>query len=319
MAPEHVAGGAIGPAADVWSLGVVLYECVAGTGPFPALDRAALAANVLLGRVRPLLSVRPELDTSFAAAVDRALKRDLGLRYRDMREMAQHLVAAAEHSGLSLDSSLARGGTARFDPASLAPLAVLDSARAAPTEPCAVPEPTGHEQAASTGAQRSRQGRAGARPSMLRSRAEDPRASTLRSRAEDPRASTRAGPRASKLWRLAGVLLICVFPPAQLHEASGVSARAAAPSRPRVSLPAPSAEAAVEPEPSIAAAPATVSNPRSAPPEERAQGPDSPPGVLVPAARKSKRTKPSAPVEADPRAAAAAPAGTRSGVALEWK
>jgi serine/threonine protein kinase len=100
MAPEHAAGGAVGPAADVWSMGVVLYECIAGALPYSSTDRAVVAAQVLAGHVRPLRQARPEVPPALATAIEGALQRDLGIRHPSMRALAYALVTAAVTSGI---------------------------------------------------------------------------------------------------------------------------------------------------------------------------------------------------------------------------
>jgi serine/threonine protein kinase len=102
MAPEHAGGLDVGPQADVWSLGVVLYECLSGKSPYQASDGSVLATQVLAGHVRPLHVLRPELPTPFVNAVERALRRDLSLRYQDMREFAKGLLAGALASGIEV-------------------------------------------------------------------------------------------------------------------------------------------------------------------------------------------------------------------------
>lgn len=102
MAPEHAAGGHVGPAADIWSMGVVLFECMTGVMPFSSTDRSVLAAQVLAGHVRPIRQVRPDLPVLLAEAVDRALQRDLGQRHSSMRALAQALVKAAVAHDIAL-------------------------------------------------------------------------------------------------------------------------------------------------------------------------------------------------------------------------
>ncbi|MFT3928470.1 MAG: protein kinase [Myxococcales bacterium] len=114
MAPEHAGGLDVGPQADVWSLGVVLYECLAGRAPYQAKDGQVLAAQVLAGHVQPLHVVRPDLPTPLAHAVERALRRDLALRYQDMRDFAKGLLAGALASGIEVPSDPDPVGLAGF-------------------------------------------------------------------------------------------------------------------------------------------------------------------------------------------------------------
>jgi|GEM_PF-2150339 len=82
MAPEHLAGAAeVGPAADLYSLGVTLYWMVAGRYPFDTADRGAMFQSILDGRLVPLLDARPDVDPDFAALVARALSRAPGDRF----------------------------------------------------------------------------------------------------------------------------------------------------------------------------------------------------------------------------------------------
>jgi eukaryotic-like serine/threonine-protein kinase len=102
MAPEHAAGHVAGPQADVWSVGVVLFECLAGTSPFRYTDRSSLAAQVLAGQVQSLAELRPDLPPMIPMVVARALHRDLSRRYQDMRAFAHALYAAGAGSGISM-------------------------------------------------------------------------------------------------------------------------------------------------------------------------------------------------------------------------
>jgi serine/threonine protein kinase len=102
MSPEQAAGETVNFQTDIWSLGVVLFELLSGELPFTSRDSGAIAAQVLAGRVRGLATVRPDVPAPLAHAVDRALRRDITLRYQDMREFARGLIAAALASGLAL-------------------------------------------------------------------------------------------------------------------------------------------------------------------------------------------------------------------------
>ncbi|MCC6877441.1 MAG: protein kinase [Sandaracinaceae bacterium] len=102
MSPEQVRGERdVGPAADVWSMGVVIYACLAGRLPFDADSAAAVLAKVITERPVPLLAVRPDLPPELGALVDRALQARPSDRFANMSEM----LAAFEASRASAPSS----------------------------------------------------------------------------------------------------------------------------------------------------------------------------------------------------------------------
>jgi hypothetical protein len=73
MAPEQAEGRRVGPATDVYALGLVLYEALSGTHPVRGASPAATARR--LGAVLPSLGrARRDLPASLVAAVDRALR-----------------------------------------------------------------------------------------------------------------------------------------------------------------------------------------------------------------------------------------------------
>lgn len=75
MAPEQLTAGAIDERVDVYALGVVLYEALAGEHPFARTGRDDVVGTILVGRVPPLSSMRPDLHPALTRVVHRAMAR----------------------------------------------------------------------------------------------------------------------------------------------------------------------------------------------------------------------------------------------------
>jgi hypothetical protein len=75
IAPERLQGQTAGPAADIWGVGVLLWEALAGRHPFWQASPAEMGNQIKAGAAS-LASVRPDLPRPLVAAVDRALAVD---------------------------------------------------------------------------------------------------------------------------------------------------------------------------------------------------------------------------------------------------
>jgi eukaryotic-like serine/threonine-protein kinase len=94
MAPEQARGRGITPASDVYSIGVMLFEMLAGHPPFGGGSPVEVALRHLQDPVPPL---PPTTSRALRAVVERALAKDPEQRYRDGGEMADAL-ARTRHS-----------------------------------------------------------------------------------------------------------------------------------------------------------------------------------------------------------------------------
>jgi ABC-type transport system substrate-binding protein/tRNA A-37 threonylcarbamoyl transferase component Bud32/streptogramin lyase len=98
--PEQIEGGKIDGRADVYSLGCVLYECLAGARPF---DRESELSVIFahLNAPPPLLSdLRPELPDAFDAVFAKALAKSPEDRYATCREVVEAGGAALDGQGV---------------------------------------------------------------------------------------------------------------------------------------------------------------------------------------------------------------------------
>lgn len=88
MSPEQARGDAsVGPQADVWAVGAVLYECLCGAPPF-ASDSVARALFAALSLdPSPLADRAPDAPRALTDVVMRALSRDPTVRHRTMAEL----------------------------------------------------------------------------------------------------------------------------------------------------------------------------------------------------------------------------------------
>src|SRR6185369_18024259 len=85
MSPEQVVGKNVGPRSDVFSLGVVLYEMLAGAAPFDADSVSSIMYQTVHVREEPLRKANAEIPEALEAIVARALAKSLDERYATMK------------------------------------------------------------------------------------------------------------------------------------------------------------------------------------------------------------------------------------------
>lgn len=91
MAPEQVRGKALSPRVDVYGLGAVLYELLAGRPAFVGSDAAEVMNLILKTEAPPLRKFVPGVPRDLAVIVAKCLEKDPARRYSTAREMADDL------------------------------------------------------------------------------------------------------------------------------------------------------------------------------------------------------------------------------------
>jgi len=94
MSPEQARGDPVDQRTDIWSFGAMLYEMLAGTGPFGKKSYQALIYSILNEPPEPLTARRPDIPRPLEASVRKALEKDRSRRYQSMAEMLKDLKAA---------------------------------------------------------------------------------------------------------------------------------------------------------------------------------------------------------------------------------
>lgn len=138
LAPERLEGHEATPRSDLYSLGVVLYEAVAGGRPFGEGNPWALGMRIRDGQYEPVREAAPGMDPALAATIERAMSRDPSRRFGSAEEMAQALRGPAEPTQV-LDAPAAAGGAPTvIMERTVEPTAVLERVGdARPTRPAA--------------------------------------------------------------------------------------------------------------------------------------------------------------------------------------
>ena len=97
MSPEQIRAANLDGRADLWALGVVLYEMLTGRKPFQGDEKVSIADAILHGQPEPPSRYQPDVPVAVDRLVLRLLEKDLTRRYAT----ANDLLRDADHSSVS--------------------------------------------------------------------------------------------------------------------------------------------------------------------------------------------------------------------------
>ncbi len=99
MSPQRWEGAPARPADDIWSLGVVMFEMLAGRAPFFGRTEMATMHAIWNDPTPDLRALRPDLPPGYAAIIERCLEKLSARRYSLMRRVAADLEAGQPEEG----------------------------------------------------------------------------------------------------------------------------------------------------------------------------------------------------------------------------
>ena len=114
ISPEQARGLPVGPPADLYSVGVVLYKMLTGRVPFDGESAVAVAMRHVQERPVPPSHLNPDVPPDLERVVMRALAKEVERRYQTADEMGIDLDRVRKGLGVSQQTAVVTGGATRM-------------------------------------------------------------------------------------------------------------------------------------------------------------------------------------------------------------
>jgi serine/threonine-protein kinase len=107
MSPEQARGAEqVDARTDVWSMGVLMYQCLTGMLAFSSRNYNALMVDIMTQPHRPVSELVPGVDRTLAVIVEGCLVKDREHRIGSAAELAERLAAVARRLGRAEDAAM---------------------------------------------------------------------------------------------------------------------------------------------------------------------------------------------------------------------
>ncbi|MEM8815243.1 MAG: HEAT repeat domain-containing protein [Pseudomonadota bacterium] len=97
MAPEQILGKKVDETADIYSVGVIMYEMTTGIPPYSRGDHMSVMYQHVQGKAKPAAEINPDIPDDFADIIERAMSVDKTKRFQSMDELTDALDSVRLH------------------------------------------------------------------------------------------------------------------------------------------------------------------------------------------------------------------------------